>query len=97
MFVYGLAGLCAGVLFAFGGAALLIHGVTGSTSWTVSILGANSKLTDASAGVIFAICGLFAIWITAGGMIKGTREHIQGISKINRARKKVGRKPKNYF
>jgi hypothetical protein len=38
--------------------------VAGSTDWTARILGFESRLTEASAGVIFVVAGVAVIWIT---------------------------------
>ncbi len=63
-FIYSILGLVVGVLCVIGGVILFVHGVVGSTSWTTRVLGASSQLSDASPGVIFAVLGLFVIWLT---------------------------------
>ena len=62
--VYSLVALVLGLACVIGGVVLFIHGVTGSTSWTAKILGAESHLNDAAPGTVLFIVGLFIVWIT---------------------------------
>jgi hypothetical protein len=41
-----------------------LHGVAGHTSWTASLLGLHSNVSDAAPGVVLFIVGLFMIWAT---------------------------------
>ena len=61
---YAIAGLYLGVVCILGGLILFILGVTGATSWTAKILGAESILVDAAPGVVLFIVGLFIVYIT---------------------------------
>jgi hypothetical protein len=63
-FWYSVLGLIVGTICVVGGIILFIHGIVGRTSWTASVLGMNSQLTDAAPGSIFGILGLFIIWVT---------------------------------
>ena len=61
---YALAGLGVGTLFMICGLALLLHGVLGNTQFMATILGAQTQLTDAPVGLVFAVLGVFVILIT---------------------------------
>lgn len=61
---YSILGLVLGLAAIIGGIVLLLNGVAGSTSWTTKILGAESALTDASAGVVLFVVGLFTVFVT---------------------------------
>ena len=63
-FIYSMAGLVLGLTCIIGGIVLFLHGVTGSTSWTAKILGAESKISDAAPGAILFIVGIFLVFIT---------------------------------
>jgi hypothetical protein len=63
-FWYSVLGLVVGIVCVVGGIILFVHGVAGKTSWTASVIGLNSQLTDAAPGSIFGILGLFIIWVT---------------------------------
>ncbi len=63
-FWYAVFGLVVGVICVIAGLALFLNGVTGSTSWTARVLGAESKLSDAAPGVVFGILGFFIIYVT---------------------------------
>jgi len=70
-FWYSIVGLVFGTAFAGSGVALFLHGVFGKTSWTADILGAHSNVSDAAPGTIFAIVGLFVIFVTRYGVKSG--------------------------
>jgi hypothetical protein len=75
-FAYSVLGLVGCILCVGTGAALLVHGVAGTTSWTASLVGLggagiSSQLTDAPAGVVFCIVGLFLAWVTRFGVTFG--------------------------
>jgi len=63
-FIYSLGGQILGLGCIVGGIALFWLGVTGSTSWTVKILGAESKLLEAAPGAVLFVVGLFLVWVT---------------------------------
>lgn len=63
-FWYSMVGLVVGAAFALGGVVLLLHGVFGKTSWSTTILGAQSNVSDAPAGSVFAIVGLLITFVT---------------------------------
>jgi hypothetical protein len=59
-----IAGLIVGLIFMAAGVLLFLRGVQGSTSWTASSLGSQSKLADAAPGTILFVVGLLVIWTT---------------------------------
>ncbi|PLY01545.1 MAG: hypothetical protein C0622_06995 [Desulfuromonas sp.] len=61
---YSIAGLVLGVICILGGIALFMNGITGSTSWTAKIIGAESNISDAAPGAILFIVGLFVVLVT---------------------------------
>src|SRR5438132_1976187 len=63
-FIYSLGGLVVGLACVVSGVLLFFHGVTGSTSWIGSFIGAQSKLADAAPGTVLFVVGLFVIWAT---------------------------------
>ncbi len=63
-FWYAVLGLAVGVICVSGGLALFLHGITGATSWTTKVLGAESQISDAAPGAVFGILGFFVIYIT---------------------------------
>lgn len=63
-FAYAIGGLVVGVICILGGLVLFLNGVAGSTSWTAEFLGARSQINDAAPGAIFAIVGLFLVFVT---------------------------------
>jgi hypothetical protein len=63
-FVYSIIGLVLGLVCIITGAALFFAGVVGATSWTASLLGLQSKVTDAAPGSVLFIVGLFVVWAT---------------------------------
>jgi hypothetical protein len=63
-FWYAVLGLVVGITCVVGGLVLFLHGVTGSTSWTAKVLGAESQVSDAAPGVVFGILGFFIIYVT---------------------------------
>ena len=62
--LYSIAGLIVGAGCMLGGIVLFLNGVTGSTSWTAKLLGAESQLSDAAPGAVLFIVGLFIVLIT---------------------------------
>ena len=62
--IYSLCGLVLGLVCVIGGIILFLRGITGATSWTAKILGAESKLSDAAPGVMLFIVGLFIVFVT---------------------------------
>ena len=62
--VYSIAGLVVGLLCVIGGVVLLLLGVTGSVSWTMKLLGTESKLADASPGAVLFVVGLYFVFVT---------------------------------
>ena len=63
-YIYGALGVILGLSCVLGGIILGLRGVTGSTSWTASVLGLESKISDAAPGVVLFIVGIFLVWIT---------------------------------
>jgi hypothetical protein len=64
-FFYSIAGLVFGLCCVIGGIVLFLHGVTGTTkSWTASMLGLQSSVTDVPAGVVLFTVGMFVVFIT---------------------------------
>jgi hypothetical protein len=61
---YAILGLSLGILAIIGGVVLGLNGVAGSTSWTASLLGLESKINDAGPGVVLFVVGLFMIHTT---------------------------------
>jgi hypothetical protein len=72
-FIYGVLGLIVGVVCVVGGLILFLHGITGSTSWTAVVLGAESKVSDAAPGAVFGILGFFIIYVTRYRFTVGRR------------------------
>ncbi len=62
--IYSIAGLVLGLVCIIGGIILFLRGITGSTSWTAKIIGAESKVSDAAPGAILFIVGLFIVFVT---------------------------------
>jgi len=62
--IYSVLGLVSGLLCVIVGVILFVNGVTGSTSWTASFLGAQSEISDTAPGGILFIVGLFVIFLT---------------------------------
>ena len=63
-FVYSLVGLLVGFSCIIVGMVLGLSGVVGHTSWTASVIGLSTSLTDAAPGVVVFIVGIFMVWIT---------------------------------
>jgi len=63
-FVYSLAGLVLGFGGILGGVVLLMRGVAGSSTWTASVLGVESRVTDAAPGAILFVVGLLVVLAT---------------------------------
>jgi len=61
---YAMLGLVLGLSAIIGGVILGLNGVAGSTSWTASLLGLKSQVSDAAPGVVLFIIGLFMIVAT---------------------------------
>jgi len=72
-FWYSTLGLVLGALCVVLGVVLFFHGIAGTTSWTMNVLGAKSQLSDAAPGVAFAVLGLFVIWATRFNVESKTR------------------------
>jgi len=70
-FIYSMLGLLLGLACVLCGMALFFHGIAGSSSWTMKIIGAQSKITDATPGVILFVVGLFIVYITRYGVRTG--------------------------
>jgi hypothetical protein len=62
--IYSMTGLLVGLACMIGGIVLFLHGITGSTSWIIKMLGAESNITDAAPGAVLFIVGLFVVWVT---------------------------------
>lgn len=62
--INALIGQILGLACVLGGVALFLNGVSGSTSWTTKILGAESTITDAAPGVVLFIVGLLFVFVT---------------------------------
>ncbi|MHB8987927.1 MAG: hypothetical protein ACYC6S_04000 [Desulfobulbia bacterium] len=62
--LYSIGGLILGVVCMIGGIVLFLNGVTGATSWTAKLLGAESQFSDAAPGAVLFIVGLFIVLIT---------------------------------
>jgi hypothetical protein len=62
--IYSLFGLVLGLACVLGGMVLCLNGVAGSTSWTAQLVGAESKISDATPGVVLFVVGLFVVWVT---------------------------------
>lgn len=62
--IYSLSGLALGLVCILGGIVLFLNGVGGSSSWTARIFSAESIITDAQAGSILFIVGLFIVLVT---------------------------------
>ena len=96
---YSVRGLIVGALFLIGGLILLWHGVAGSTNWTARILGFESRLTEAGAGVVFGVAGVAVIWITRfkvsvqAGPSEGSKVSSHGQFKVRSRRERQGRVP----
>jgi hypothetical protein len=63
-FIYSLIGLVLGLVCILGGIILFVLGITGATSWTLSMLGADSKALDAAPGAVLFIVGIFIVLLT---------------------------------
>jgi len=62
--IYSIAGLTLGTICILGGMVLFLNGIAGATSWTASLFGFNSKITDAAPGSLLFIVGIFFVLIT---------------------------------
>ena len=75
-FIYAMVGLVLGLAAILGGVILGLRGVTGSTSWTASVLGLKSEISDAAPGVVLFIVGIFFVWITRPKVkLRDLRDH----------------------
>jgi len=63
-FIYSLVGLLVGLSCIIVGMVLGLSGVVGHTSWTASVIGLSTSLTDAAPGVVVFVVGIFMVWIT---------------------------------
>jgi hypothetical protein len=61
---YAALGLILGLATIICGTILGLHGVAGKTSWTASLLGLQSQISDATPGVVLFVVGIFLVWIT---------------------------------
>lgn len=57
-----LLGISIGALFAVGGVALALLGVSGAINLVLESSGLSARLTNASPGVVIAAMGMFIIW-----------------------------------
>ena|SRR5437867_12758959 len=62
--VYSLAGLVLGLVCIIGGCILFFGGISGSTTWTAKIMGAESTISDAAPGAVLFVVGLFLVVVT---------------------------------
>jgi hypothetical protein len=62
--IYSTIALVLGLVCIVGGIVLFLNGVAGATSWTASVLGAESKISDAAPGAVLFVVGLFIVYIT---------------------------------
>jgi phosphotransferase system glucose/maltose/N-acetylglucosamine-specific IIC component len=72
--VYSLAGLLLGFSCIAAGVVLGLAGVAGHTTWTASLLGLSTSMSDAAPGVIVFVVGIFMVWITRF-RVRETVEH----------------------
>ncbi len=63
-FVYSMSGLLLGAGCVIGGIKLFLRGIGGSTSWTASVMGSETAITDAGPGAVLFVVGLFVIFVT---------------------------------
>lgn len=63
-FIYSTLGLLLGAACLAGGLLLFLRGVTGSSSWTSSVLGLRSNISDAPPGAVLFIVGILIILLT---------------------------------
>src|ERR1700720_3645159 len=76
-FFYSIGGLVLGLCCVIGGIVLFFHGVTGTTkSWTASLLGLKSSVTDVPAGVVLFTIGMFIVFITRYAVKQIGRAHV---------------------
>ena len=65
-----MAGLILGLVSILCGSYLLINGVIGTTQFSASIFGNETKLTDAAPGTVLFIVGLFLVVVSRYSKIK---------------------------
>ena len=63
-FIYSIVGLALGFVCVICGLVLFLHGIGGASSWTASVLGANSTATDVAPGGLLFVIGLFVVVAT---------------------------------
>jgi hypothetical protein len=63
-FIYSMFGLLVGLLLALAGVVLFLRGVSGASSWTTSVLGLQSEVTDAAPGTILFLVGVVIVFLT---------------------------------
>ena len=63
-FAYSVIGLVLGLACILTGLVLGLAGVTGHTTFTASLLGLSTNLTDAAPGVVVFVVGIFMVLIT---------------------------------
>jgi len=62
--IYSISGLVLGLICILSGLVLFLNGISGATSWTASLFGFNSKISDAAPGSVIFIVGIFFVLIT---------------------------------
>lgn len=62
--IYSVLGLLLGLFALLSGAYLFILGVTGQTSWSLTIFGNESNIVNAAPGATLFIVGLFLVVVT---------------------------------
>ena len=63
-FAYSIVGLIVGLACILVGLLLGVYGVAGHTSWTASVLGLSTNLSDAAPGVMVFVVGIFMVFLT---------------------------------
>src|SRR4051794_26822687 len=63
-FAYSIVGLIVGLACILVGLLLGVYGVAGHTSWTASVLGLSTNLSDAAPGVVVFVVGIFVVFLT---------------------------------
>lgn len=61
---YAMFGLVVTLISIIGGIVLFMNGIFGSISWTAKLVGFESELADAPAGVVLFVVGLYICWVT---------------------------------
>lgn len=63
-FIYSIVGVIFGASSMIVGSILLYLGLSGSSSFTTKLLGADISITDAGPGTVLFIVGLLVVFIT---------------------------------